>query len=69
MRKERKQVEAIIFLMGFFDIFSFCLGRRDKGDRGKRENENEWKNVRDFLQIELLGGVCELCILVICFVH
>lgn len=55
--------------MGFFDIFSFCLGRRDKGDRGKREKENEWKNVRDFLQIELLGGVCELCILVICFVH
>lgn len=39
--KRKKAGGGHYFLMGFFDIFSFCLGRRDKGDRGKRENENE----------------------------
>lgn len=44
MRKDRKQVEAIIF-NEIFDVFSLCFESRDKGDgKGGREGREEWRN-------------------------
>lgn len=63
--KWNKQVEAIIFNEFFWHLHTLFW---EKGQSWPRVEENLGLGV-DFLQIKLLHGVFELCILVICLVH
>lgn len=69
--KRKKAGGGHYFLMRFLTSSPFVLraGTEETGREGPGGGESGRTNVGDFLQIELLCGVCELCILVICLVH